>query len=241
MDNKGLIKDIEDIEDNILDAIDVVDNMKDLNKRIAVIEKKFTEDFDMSDSLNVHIGNIIYLKNTIEKYINETSRMNVIIGRLMNALKSSTANIKEEVSKFSTKSFIYNLEEITGGLIRFIKAKDTSYISNKNEVLEYLDRVHEMVIDTKNFVNLYRKRIEKFEDKEILIMLDENKEIILDNLFNHGTPKEMLEREYDAICSKIKSELYVFNEENNTSILTRTLSSFHDMMSIIKKNILKIK
>lgn len=233
MDNSFLLKNIEDLEEVVLDTLDIVERIENMSKTFNIIEKDLKKD-DI-----FHVGNIVFLKETIEKFIGEVLQINIKLKRISSSLKSVSSDIRGEISRFSTRSFLENLRGIKENLKFFIDSSDKIEKGNKNMILEYLDKSHELVIDIKNFLKLYSTRVKNIEYKEVLDLFEDNEDLIKDNLLNNGV--ENIDGEYNKLKSRINNEIYLIQEENNTSILNETLNLFKISLEIIKKNIQKIK
>ena len=233
MDNSFLLRNIEDLEEVVLDTLDIVERIENMSKTFSLIEKDLKKD-DI-----FHVGNIVFLKETIEKFIGEVLQINIKLKRISFSLKSVSSDIRGEVSRFSTTSFLENLRGIQENLKFFIDSSDKIEKGNKNMILEYLDKSHELVIDIKNFLKLYSTRVKNIEYKEVLDLFEDNEDLIKDNLLNNGVSN--IDGEYNKLKGKINNEIYLIKKENNTSILNETLNLFKISLEIIKKNIQKIK
>ena len=233
MDNSFLLRNIEDLEEVVLDALDIVERIENMSKTFSLIEKDLKKD-DI-----FHVGNIVFLKETIEKFIGEVLQINIKLKRISSSLKSVSSDIRGEVSRFSTTPFLENLRGIQENLKFFIDSSDKIEKGNKNMILEYLDKSHELVIDIKNFLKLYSTRVKNIEYKEVLDLFEDNEDLIKDNLLNNGVSN--IDGEYNKLAGRINNEIYLIKEENNTSILNETLNLFKISLEIIKKNIQKIK
>ena len=233
MDNSFLLRNIEDLEEVVLDALDIVERIENMSKTFSLIEKDLKKD-DI-----FHVGNIVFLKETIEKFIGEVLQINIKLKRISSSLKSVSSDIRGEVSRFSTTSFLENLRGIKENLKFFIDSSDKIEKGNKNMILEYLDKSHELVIDIKNFLKLYSTRVKNIEYKEVLDLFEDNEDLIKDNLLNNGVSN--IDGEYNKLAGRINNEIYLIKEENNTSILNEILNLFKISLEIIKKNIQKIK
>lgn len=233
MNNSFLLKNIEDLEDVILDSLDIVERIENMDKIFNIVEKDLKKDYVF------HIGNIIFLKETIEKFIGEILQINIKLKRISSSLKSISSDIRGEINRFSTRSFLENLRGIKENLKFFIESSDKIEKGDKNMILEYLDKSHEFVIDIKNFLKLYSTRVKNIEYKEVLDLFEDNEDLIKDNLLNNGI--DNIDDEYNNLKGRINDEIYLIRDENNTSILNETLNLFKISLEIIKKNIQKIK
>ena len=60
MDNSFLLRNIEDLEEVVLDALAIVERIENMSKTFSIIEKDLKKD-DI-----FHVGNIVFLKETID-------------------------------------------------------------------------------------------------------------------------------------------------------------------------------
>lgn len=241
--NKEILSDLNKIENSITSLIDLVERTGDFVYVLIEKESKNAKyDHDTATYLHNRIGNLVFIRDTLKDYLVLSAKLNKDLAGLADLLKSPRSDIYNNIGKFTLKLVASDLKKTDSKLKQFLELDTIDFEGHKEEVLEYLDTIYNITTDIQNHVQIFRKRIEEFNTDEIYTLLEDNETLINENLMNSGVPAEDVDTTREAIKTKIKHELSLFDGgNNNTSILIAVVDKFHRSLEIINNNLLKFK
>ena len=241
--NKEILSDLNKIENSITSLIDLVERTGDFIYVLTEKESKNAKyDHDTASYIHNRIGNLVFIRDTLKDYLVLSAKLNKDLAGLADLLKSPRSDIYNNVGKFTLKVLASELNKTDSKLKQFLELDTIDFEGHKEEVLEYLDTIYNITTDIQNHVQIFRKRIEEFNTDKIYTLLEDNETLINENLMNSGVPAEDVDTTREAIKTKIKHELSLFDGgNNNTSILIAVVDKFHRSLEIINNNLLKFK
>ena len=241
--NKEILSDLNKIENSITSLIDLIERTGDFIYTITEKESKNSRyEHDTATYIHNRVGNLVFIRDTLKDYLVLSAKLNKDLSNLAELLKSPRSDIYHNIGKFTMKAIASDLKSTDSKLKHFLELDTIDFEGHKEEVLEYLDTIYNITTEIQNHVQIFRKRIEEFDTDEIYTLLEDNESLINENLLNSGVEPEDVDTTREAIKTKIKHELSLFDGgNNNTSILIAVVDKFHRSLEIINNNLLKFK